>query len=107
MKRVKENDWLWIRTNYFNITPQWFKKHFELEALRVNIPIHIFHGIEDAAAPVEGVYDLQSRFDVCNKTNLMIHVFEKHNHDLNFQDWLTHKTWSEGFEQLFSVVKGI
>lgn len=110
MKRVTNDDWLWIRTNYFNITPQWFKSHFELEAnktrlLRLNIPIHVFHGTEDANVPVESVYDLEERFNVCNKTNLTIHVLEKHNHDLNFQDWLINKEWSEGFKQLFSVAK--
>lgn len=112
MKRVANNDWMWIRNNYFDITPQWFKEHFALapnktRLLGLNIPIHIFHGTEDANVPVVAVYDLQRRFEVCNKTNLTIHVLEKHNHDLNFADWLIHKKWSEGFKQLFSVAKGI
>lgn len=112
MKRVTHNDWFWIRSNYFNITPQWFKCHFELEAnktrlLRLNIPIHIFHGTEDANVPVENVYDLQERFEICNKQNLIIHVLEKHDHDLNFVDWLIHKKWSEGFKQIFATAKGI
>lgn len=112
MEKVTNNDWLWIRSNYFNITPQWFKSHFALEPnktrlLRLNIPIHIFHGQEDADVPVESVFDLQSRFDVCNKTNLTIHTFKRHNHDLNFQDWLVHKKWSEGFEAIFSVASKI
>ena len=110
IKRITNNDWLWIRSNYFNITPQWFKSHFKLEPnktrlLRLHIPIHIFHGKEDANVPVEDVYDLQERFEVCNKTNLNIHILENHNHDLNFQDWLIHKKWSEGFRLLFSVAK--
>lgn len=112
MKRVTNNDWFWIRSNYFNITPQWFKSHFELEAnktrlLRLTIPIHIFHGTKDANVPVESVYDLHKRFEICNKRNLTIHVLEKHDHDLNFVDWLIHKKWSEGFQQLFSAVKDI
>ena len=112
MKRVANNDWMWIRNNYFNITPQWFKEHFTLapnktRLLGLNIPIHVFHGTDDANVPVESVYDLQGRFEVCNKTNLTIHVLEKHNHDLNFTDWLIHKKWSEGFKQIFSVAKDI
>lgn len=112
MKRVTNKDWFWIRSNYFNITPQWFKSHFELEAnktklLRLNIPIHVFHGTEDANVPVESVYDLQERFEICNKLNLTIHVLEKHDHDLNFVNWLIHKEWSEGFQQLISVAKDI
>lgn len=112
MRRVSQNDWMWIRSNYVNITPQWFKKHFELEPnktrlLRVNIPIHIFHGTEDANVPVESVYNLRARFDVCNKANLTIHIFEKHNHDLNFHDWLIKKEWSEGFKQIFAIAKDL
>ena len=112
MIRVINNDWFWIRSNYFNITPQWFKSHFELEAnktrlLRLNIPVHVFHGTQDANVPVENVYDLQERFEICNKRNLTIHVLEKHDHDLNFVDWLIHKKWSEGFRQIFSVAKDI
>lgn len=112
MRRVTNNDWMWIRTNYVNITPEWFKAHFRLEPnktrlLRINIPIHVFHGTEDASVPIESVYDLQTRFDICNKSNLNIHVFEKHNHDLNFQDWLTRKEWSEGFKQIFATARGI
>ena len=110
MKRVTDNDWMWIRNNYFNITPRWFKDHFQLEPnktrlLRIDIPIHIFHGTEDSNVPVESVYDIQARFKVCNKENLTIHVLDKHNHDLNFQDWLVHKKWSEGFRQLYNVAK--
>lgn len=41
------------------------------------------------------------------KKNLSIHILEKHNHDLNFADWLIHKKWSEGFQQLFSAAKKI
>lgn len=112
MKRVTNNDWFWIRNNYFNITPQWFKSHFELEAnktrlLRLSIPIHVFHGIEDANVPVEGGYDLQERFKICNKRNLTIHVLGKHDHALNFEDWLIRKKWSEGFRQLFGVAKDL
>ena len=33
----------------------------------------------------------------------MIHIFDKHNHDLNIQDWLIHKKWSEGFQKIFRV----
>jgi pimeloyl-ACP methyl ester carboxylesterase len=112
MRSIADNDWFWIRNNYFNITPQWFKIHFALEPnktrlLKLNLPIHIFHGTEDANAPVESVYDLQVRFAVCNKTNLTVYIFEKHNHDLNFENWLIYKKWSEGFSEIFSVAKNI
>lgn len=112
MKCIEDGNYEWIRNNYFNITPQWFKSHFELEPnktrlLRLNIPIYIFHGEEDPNVPVESVSDIKSRFNVCNKTNLYTYIFEKHNHDLNFQDLLLYKKWSEGFETIFRVAKDI
>jgi len=112
MKCVQNNNYQWIKTSYFNITPHWFKSHFELEPnktrlLRIQIPIYVFHGEEDANVPVESVSDLKSRFDVCNKTNLNVYIFKKHNHDLNFQDVLSQKKWSEGFETIFKVAKSI
>lgn len=110
LKRVSDNDWMWIRTNYFNVTPKWFTEHFAIEAnktrlLRVDIPIHIFHGTDDANVPVESVYDLQKRFDICHKTNLTIHIFEKHSHDLNFYDIITKKDWSQGHKAIFQVAE--
>lgn len=112
MKCVQNNNYQWIKTSYFNITPHWFKSHFELEPnktrlLRIQIPIYVFHGEEDANVPVESVSDLKSRFDVCNKTSLNVYIFKKHNHDLNFQDVLSQKKWSEGFETIFKVAKSI
>lgn len=106
LESVATNDNVWIRSNYFNITSQYLKEHFALEPnqtrlLRIDIPIHIFHGTEDENVPVEGVYDLQSRFEACNKKNLTIHVFEKHNHDLNFQNWITDKKYPEGLQTIF------
>ena len=34
-------------------------------------------------------------------TYLTLHIFENHNHDLNFQDWLTQKKYSAGLKELF------
>jgi pimeloyl-ACP methyl ester carboxylesterase len=106
MEKISEGDGEWIAKNYFYLTLQWFKQHFKLEPnksrlLRVDVPIYVFHGTEDANVPVESVYDLQARFKACNKPNLTIHVFEKHNHDLNYQSWLTDNKWSDGYQKLF------
>lgn len=82
------------------------KDHFNLEAnktrlLRIEIPIFIFHGTADGNAPVEGVYDIQSRFKQAGKTNLQCLIFEGHNHDLNYLDWPYKHTISEGLNSIF------
>jgi pimeloyl-ACP methyl ester carboxylesterase len=112
MKKISENNDSWIWNNYVRVTINWFKEHFALEPnktrlLRVDIPIYVFHGKEDANVPVESVYDLEVRFNACCKKNLKTFVFDKHNHDLNFQDWITTKKYSEGLQKLFETAAEI
>jgi pimeloyl-ACP methyl ester carboxylesterase len=108
MNKIAENDEHWIWNNYFRVTIGWLREHYALEPnktrlLRVNCPIYIFHGTDDINVPVEGVYDLEFRFKTCNKFNLKTFVFDKHNHDLNFQDWIANKKYSEGLQKIFET----
>jgi pimeloyl-ACP methyl ester carboxylesterase len=108
MTKISENEESWIWNNYVRVTINWFREHFALEPnktrlLRVDTPIYVFHGKEDANVPVESVYDLEIRFKTCNRTNLKTFVFDKHNHDLNFQEWIATKKYSEGLQKLFEV----
>jgi len=106
--KIIENDESWIWNSYFRITIAWIREHFALEPnktrlLRIDTPIYVFHGTEDASVPVESVYDLEIRFKANNKSNLKIFVFDKHNHDLNVQDWLIKKEYSEGLQKIFDI----
>lgn len=108
MSKISENEQGWIWNNYVRVTIDWFKEHFALEPnktrlLRVDIPIYVFHGKEDANVPAESVYDLEVRFKACNKSNLKTFVFDKHNHDLNFQDWIVTKEYPEGLRKIFKT----
>lgn len=112
MTQISENEGSWIWNNYVRVTIDWFREHFALEPnktrlLRVDIPVYIFHGKDDANVPVESVYDLEVRFKTCNKSNLKVFTFDKHNHDLNFQDWITTKNYSEGLQKLFETATEI
>ncbi|PKP34562.1 MAG: hypothetical protein CVU00_06250 [Bacteroidetes bacterium HGW-Bacteroidetes-17] len=108
LKMVDSGNDALIWQNYFRITSSWLKAHFQLEAnktrlLRLDIPIFIFHGTEDGNVPVEGVYDIQSRFRQANKTNLKCFIFEEHNHDLNYLDWPFEHLISEGLNSIFNT----
>jgi len=108
MDAISRDDNKWISDDYMELTFNWFKAHFALEPnktrlLRLDLPIYIFHGTHDANAPIEGVYDIQERFRVLGKTNLYCHIFEDHNHDLNFEKWLTEKVWAEGLQRIFDT----
>jgi pimeloyl-ACP methyl ester carboxylesterase len=98
----------WIWNNYFRITSKWLKEHFSLEAnktrlLRIDIPIYIFQGVDDASVPVEGTYNIESEFKKIGKTNLKCFIFEGHDHDLNYLKWPFEKTISEGLTKIFDT----
>ena len=112
MTKISENEGGWIWNHYVRVTIDWFKEHFALEPnktrlLRVDIPIYVFHGKEDANVSAESVYDLEVRFKTCNKSNLKTFVFDKHNHDLNFQDWMKTKEYPKGLKKLFETAAEI
>lgn len=105
-EKIIAGDDRWIMKNYVPVSSKWLKEHYAIEPnktrlLRVDIPIFIFHGTDDANVSVEGVFDLKTRFEACNKENLTVNVFKGHNHDLNFLDRITKKEWSEGYRSIF------
>ncbi len=108
MKMVDESNDSWIWNNYFRVTSKWMKSHFALEAnktrlLRIDIPIYIFHGVDDANAPIEGVFDIKERYNEAGKTNLHCYTFEGHNHDLNYTSWPYRNKVSDGLKALFDT----
>ena len=110
MTEKGNNAWIW--KNYFQVTTEWIKTHFQLEAnktrmLRLDLPIYIFQGTEDASTPVEGAYDIRARFGYMGKSNLKVQVFEEHDHDLNYAHWLRQKELSEGMNAIFNAVTEI
>lgn len=111
-EKIRTGDDGWIWNNYFRVTSRWLKEHYALEAnktrlLRVGIPIFVFHGTDDASVPVEGVRDLERRFEVCNKSNLTVCILDKHNHDLNFQEWIATQKYSVGLQKVFDCAAGL
>ena len=108
LSAIEKNDDAWIWANYFRITTAWLKEYFALESnktrlLRIDIPIYVFHGEDDANASVAGVLDLKDRFAQKNKTNLQCFVFKGHDHDLNYMLWPVKKTISEGIQKIFDA----
>jgi hypothetical protein len=103
-------DWIW--KNYFRVSLPWLKEHFALEAnksrmLRLDQPIFIFQGRMDASTPLDGALDIQKRFEVQGKKNLKLQIFEGHNHELNYQDWITKGELSPGLKAIFAALDEI
>ena len=109
---VERGDSEWIADNFMELPASWFSAHFELGVtsdilLKVDsgIPIHIFHGTHDLNCPVKGVYDAEAKLKAQGRTNLTTHVFDKANHDLNFDEWLLSGVDDPACEAIFKVIR--
>lgn len=109
---IDRNDDIWLKENYpVPLTSKWFKEHFELKANMevlptLELPIHIFHGDIDQSCNVKGAYDVREKFHELKKTNLSVHIFKDHNHDLNYMDIVTKNKIPDGIQAILDVVIG-
>lgn len=100
----KNNDWIW--TNFFRVGVPWITEHRKLEPnktrlLRLDIPVFVFHGSDDANAPVEGILTLEKEAKDLKKSNLHIFVFQESNHSLDFPVWVLRDSIPPGLKTLF------
>jgi len=52
--------------------------------LKLHVPIGIFHGEVDGTTRVEGVRETEAAFKAAKRTNLTVHTYPGHGHDLNW-----------------------
>lgn len=112
-KAIESDDDKWLRNNYdVRITSAWCKEHFKLpptgEVLpQLNIPIHIFHGADDACIPLQDVINIDNKFKEIQKNNLHVHIFKGHDHDLNYLLYPMKDVISEGLKSIFDIAMTI
>ncbi len=110
---IERHDDTWLAENYgIPLTSAWFDDYATLapnsETLpQVDIPIYIFHGVNDANVPVEQVYAIAETFKEAGKTNLSVDVFDGHDHDLNFLEFVVSGTVSEGLRAILDCVAAL
>lgn len=116
LSAVEKRDDEWIRNNYggglIPLTSGWFLEHFGLRSNMevlpgLNLPIYIFHGMIDQNSDVREVYKINEKFNELGKTNLIINVFENHNHALNYADIIQNKEISAGIQAIFDAIVAI
>jgi len=104
----KNNDWIW--NNFFRVGVQWITEHHKLEPnktrlLNLDIPVYVFHGSDDANAPVEGILKIEKAAKKINKNNLHFFVFQESNHSLDFPAWVVRDSIPHGLKKLFDQVE--
>jgi hypothetical protein len=87
---VEQKDSEWLMKN--NGPPlEWLLDHYNLKSNNdllptLDLPIYIFHGVLDEPCDVKGVYKIRDVFNQLGKFNLISHVFENHDHNLDAND---------------------
>lgn len=106
----RDDAWLKAKLSRSPLTSLWFLEHFSLrtnlEVLpTLDLPIYIFHGADDVKTNVEGVYKIGEKFQQLGKTNLTVHVFEEHDHMLNYEDIVVKNVVPEGIQAMLDTVE--
>lgn len=108
---IEDNDDEWLRENYaVQITSKWCKEHFALSDISavicsLTIPIYIFQGEEDANIPFSDIDKIREDFNKTGRENLHIFTFPKHDHDLNYLQYVFNGTISDGLRCVFNVAE--
>lgn len=104
----KDDEWIW--NSFFRVGTQWMAEHRTIEAnktriLRLDIPVCLFHGRNDANTPVEGILQLQEAALRQKKNNIRVFVFDDHDHTLEFLAWIVQRSMHEGLNVLFDEIE--
>lgn len=110
IRAIETNDDEWLKSNRgVRLTSKWFKEHSKLKPnknnlSKIDLPIHIFSGEYDAMTPVSFSLEIRKQFDELGKTNLETHIFENHDHDLNYLSFILNGNISEGLQAIFKTI---
>lgn len=113
MNAIDSNDDEWLKSNRgIQLNSAWFKEHFSLAPNKnilpkLEVPIHIFTGEYDALTPIAFTTDIRNQFEKLGKTNLTTHIFENHDHDLNYLLYIVKGELSKGLQSIFETVDNI
>lgn len=107
---IASNDDEWIERNYsVHLTSRWLKEHFALPPvaqplLKLQIPVYIFRGEDDANIPASDIAALRNDIDKYGKTNIKLNVFSNHDHDLNYLAYPIHGQISHGLQMVIETI---
>ena len=108
---IEDNDDEWLKNNYsVQITSKWCKEHFALPDISpivcsLTMPIYIFQGEDDANISISDIDKIRNDFKKKNKSNLRIFTFPKHDHDLNYLQYIFSGIISEGLRKVFDIAQ--
>lgn len=105
---VNDNEWIW--NNYFRVSAEWIREHSNIEPnktriLKLEIPVYLFHGSNDANCSVEKIIQLQKKAQQLDKKNIHFYIFQDHDHTLEFLSWVINKSLPVGLRTFFEQIE--
>ena len=110
MRAIERKDDKWIWDSYFRTGSRWITEHRAIEPnrtriLRLDLPVYIFHGEDDANAPVIGILEIKEEAEKIKKPNLHFHIFPGNDHSLEFLSWVIKGAIPPGIKMLIEQVE--
>ncbi len=110
LSAIERNDDAWIWNSFFRVGSEWIIDHRRLEPnrtrlLKLELPVYIFHGEEDANCPVSGILEIQEEAIRHKKSNLHFYIFPGNDHSLEFLSWVINDIIPPGIEKLIEQVE--
>lgn len=108
---IERGDDEWLKNNHgIRLTSAWWMEHFSLRPTKevlplLDLPIHIFSGEYDFMTPMCQAVDTDKKFRQLGKTNLTLHTFKNHDHDLNIIKYVLQGEHSVGMRSIFDTVE--
>lgn len=110
LEAIEKGDDEWIWNNFFRVGTEWINEHRSLEPnktriLKLDLPIYLFHGSDDANCPVSGILQIQNDARELNKENIHVFIFQDHDHTLEFLVWVVRNSLPLGLKTLFDEIE--
>lgn len=107
LKAVDEGDDDFIWQTVLNLSSAYLRDGWDSEPnfitlLKLNIPLALFHGELDGTTRVEGVREAEAAFRAAGKTNLAVHIYPGHDHDLNWTLQTSANGGPKPFQEMFT-----
>lgn len=110
LKAVEDRDDDLIQKALMNLTSaylldDWSGDPTHVTLMKLEVPIAIFHGELDGTTSIEGVREAGKAFQAAGRTNLAVHAYADHDHDLNWTIDTARRGGTAPFQDAFNFVK--
>lgn len=105
--RERNDDFLWehlLNLSSAYLDEEWHREPTHRTLLQLDIPLAIFHGEHDGSCRAEGVRKAEEAFRRAGRDNLIVRLYPRTGHDLNFEEFLIEGRTPQPFVDMFDYI---